>query len=120
MTDYIKNLQLENPRHPCRGEAERLAKSLLEETSCDGGVLRWRSNGAVPFPDAVDLAAHIGVPGLDVSATNETRRAEDEAFIAEYRRNPPRLTEESMADARAAHGPGVVLVDVLSGKRFTT
>ena len=61
-------------------------------------------------------------PGRFQTANSCTaaRERDLDAFLAAYRRNPPPVTDEMRFEARAAHGPGVELVDVISGRRFTT
>ena len=53
----------------------------------EGGVMRWK-NGRVPFPNVVAEAKAAGLP-VDVEATAAARKADAEAFLAEFRRNPP-------------------------------
>ena len=52
-----------------------------------GGLMRWK-NGRVPFPNVVAEAKAAGLP-VDVEATTAARAADVEAFLAEFRRNPP-------------------------------
>lgn len=54
----------------------------------EGGVMRWKSNGRVPFPNVVAEAKAAGLPA-DVEATATAREADVKAFLAEFRRNPP-------------------------------
>ena len=123
MTDYIR--QLTNPRYPFeQKEAERLANDLRLNTDIDNdGVIRWLSNGSVPPEDCVALAVHIGLP-VSVEACDEVREADLTAWLAEYRvaqanRSPEQVAEEH-AMARAAHGPGVRLVNVVTGESYIT
>ena len=123
MTDYIR--QLTNPRYEFeRKEAERLSNDLLLNTDVDPhGVMRWLSNGSVPPEDCVALAVHLGM-AVSVEACNEARTADLTAWIAEYRvaqanRSPEQVAEEQ-AMARAAHGPGVRLVNIFTGEGYTT
>jgi hypothetical protein len=48
------------------------------------------------------------------------RKRDLDAFTRAYRANPPRLTAEMRAEARAEFGPGVKMVDVISGRTWTT
>jgi hypothetical protein len=82
----------------------------------DGKVWRWSSNDA-PVP--LDAAAEYFIP-IDPAAQQAARDAYVTASIAEYRRNYTPPNAEQRAEARAAHGPGVKLVDVLSGHTWTT
>jgi len=58
-----------------------------------GGVMRWK-NGRVPFPNVVAEAKAAGLP-VDVEATAAARKGDAEAFLAEFRWNPPAVTEET-------------------------
>lgn len=84
----------------------------------DGKVWRWTSNDHVVPPDA---AVAYGIP-IDPEVHNAARDAETAEFAAQYRamRNKHGFSDEERAEARAAHGAGVELVDVISGHRFTT
>jgi hypothetical protein len=85
------------------------------------GVYRWLSNGAVPFDD---LLADAGV-SLEVrEVCRLARKLDNEKFFKEYlvaqaSRTPEEIGEER-ACARAAMGPGQLMVNVLTGERFTT
>lgn len=84
----------------------------------DDGVARWDSNGYVIPRDIAE--AH----GLDCPALRAARDAEIRAFAAECRaaaaRRSPAQMAEQRAEARAAHGPGVKMVNVITGERWTT
>lgn len=119
MTDYIR--QMTNPRFPFeKAEAERLLDQLQTGSTVTDGVLRWESNGSVPPADVVDFAEWIGMP-INVLKTTKARDEDTRRMIAEYRearKNGP--TAKERAEARAAHGPGVELVDIITGRRWTT
>ena len=59
----------------------------------EGGVMRWK-NGRVPFPNVVAEAKAAGLP-VDVEATAVARKADAEAFLAEFRRNSQGARSES-------------------------
>lgn len=84
----------------------------------DGKVWRWTSNGN-PVP--VDAAEEYGIP-IDPVEHAKAREAHLSEFAASYRefRETHGYSGEELFEARAAHGPGVELVDVISGHRFTT
>jgi hypothetical protein len=87
---------------------------------CDG-VYRWNANDRVPPKDIMDLM------GLDADETllhDTARDIDTDKHLAAYReaqatRTPEQISEE-MAEARAAHGPGVTLVNVVTGHKYTT
>lgn len=123
MTDYIKAFR--EPRDPYHREAIDLNRGFRAGwlTIDDHGVARWKSNSRVPPADILDLAAHVGIP-LDLIACDRARHAEQAAAIAAYRqtqaaRSPAEVAEQR-AEARAAHGPGVTLVNLFTGERFKT
>ena len=83
----------------------------------DGKVWRWASNDrCVPL----DAAKDYGIP-IDLVAQSAARNKETDALLAAYRAmnsGPP--SAEEIAEARAAHGRGVELVNIVTGRRFTT
>ena len=99
-------------RYPQRRDMDSTAYSD------DGGATwRWESNNSVA---PLDACREHGIP-CDEAAQAAAREAELVAFAAAYRaRQPKQPSAEQRAEARAAHGAGVVLVDVLTGRRFTT
>ena len=121
MTDYMK--QLTDASAFVRKDAERLTNQLRNEATITDGVIRWNSNKNVPPEDCVRLAAHIGLP-IDIAKCDAARDAEVSAFLADYRKARAQRTPEQIAEeramARAAHGPGVALVNVATGERYTT
>lgn len=89
------------------------------EATFSKGVMRWVSNGAVP---PAEHCAAAKAQGFDVSVARckEVRVTEQSQLIKEYIANQGPATAEHIAEARAAMGPGVVVVDVLTGRRYTT
>jgi len=81
------------------------------------GVVRWISNDRVPFDDVL---CTLPITPEQRAASNVAREAETAAFLAEWRTNPPEVTEEQRTEARAAFGPGVRIVDVITGRSYTT
>lgn len=84
------------------------------------GVWHWATNDT-PVP--LDAAKGYGIPVDPVK-----QRAKLDAYYtrvtADYRKMQARQTAadkaQQRAEARAAHGPGVKLVDVFTGESFTT
>lgn len=124
MTDYVAAYM--NSMSHYNGEAIRLAASIRNDATITDGVIRWNSNGRVPPMDVVAFAAHLNTIGslhqtVSVDASAAARDAETSAFLAEYRAaraNGP--TAEERFEARAAFGPGVDLVDVVTGRKWRT
>jgi hypothetical protein len=86
------------------------------------GVWRWNSNNACPFDDMMEAWEAAGlVTAAERKATDAARKADTTRTLAQYRKaraNGPSAHER--AAARAAHGPGVKLVDVITGQSWTT
>jgi hypothetical protein len=116
MTDYRKAYN--DPSHPYHREALRVAEKWTDTTYVDG-VVRWASNDQVPPQEILDLWAHLGFT-FNMAKSQAARDADMEAFLAEYRANYTGPTDEERFEARAAHGPGVVLVNAITGQRWTT
>lgn len=115
MTDYIADLNSANNAR--RRDAERLATQVTDSahSTIIDGVLRWRSNGAVPPADIVALAVHLE-EAVDVAKCDQARREEFEAFRRKAIEQDRPMTGEELSEARAAHGPGARLVNVLTGR----
>jgi len=119
MTDYIRIYESPRTRNEL-DEAEGLAtKYHMATTMDDDGAVRWLSNGRVPPADIIDFWAYLGLP-VNVAACTRKRDAETARFLAEYRANARPPSREERIEARAAHGPGVRLVNVITGKSFIT
>lgn len=121
MTDYVKAFS--NPRDIYHREAVRLADQVRDpaHASLDGdGVLRWTSNNSVPPVEVVALAHHLGA-GVDVAKCTAARDGETAAFLGAYRAaRAGGPTDEERLEARAALGPDVDLVNVVTGHRWRT
>ena len=83
------------------------------------GVARWESNNRVVPADSV-TPEMFQMPGFDFKATWDTRKAETDAFLNEYRRNRANnpLSFEDQAEAMNELGPDAV--DVITGKSVFT
>lgn len=104
--------------------AEKLAEQF-EDATVKGGVVRWNSNNSVPFEDMLTDFAEAGfIPFVTVGTSLEAREVDNKAFFAEYRKAQANRTEEQIAEqrfeARAAMGPGVEMVNIFTGERYTT
>lgn len=88
-----------------------------------GGVWRWISNDRIPFDD---MLINNGVTGACLERCRELREIQQERLITEYKRsqeeamNSPEAATERNAELRAAFGPGVVVVDAITGRRTRT
>lgn len=119
MTNYIADL---NHAHPSfRRDAERLAVQVSDSahSTVIDGVIRWTSNGSVPPADIVALAVHVGQP-VDVAKCNAARSADIAKLRAAMIANDRPMSREELTEARAAHGPGVRLVNMITGRVTVT
>lgn len=98
--------------------AERLRGKLMdpEDVREEGGVRFWRSNNR-PVPRSVYREAFVECPAVQAAADE----AYLDAFLSDYRKaRASGPSDEERCEARAAFGPGVELVDVVTGRRWTT
>lgn len=90
------------------------------EVVFDGRVYRWASNGRVPPADAIRDYKIDQLPGFDKAAHDAERDAEITEALEAYRsyRENQGYSDEEMYEMSAAFGPGVMVVDVITGKRI--
>jgi hypothetical protein len=106
-----------------RREAKRTRKRLregAEKVEEDHGVVfRWKESGNVVPPDCLERAFIAQPPGQEAARTEER----EEAF-QRYRQQQANRTdaqkEAQRQEARAAHGEGTDMVNVVTGERWTT
>jgi len=85
----------------------------------DGGqTWKWESNSAFC---PLDSCQRFGIPA-DLSAQRTALDAETKAFVKAYRKAQAgrRPSAEQRSEMRAAFGPGVTVVNVLTGRRTRT
>lgn len=99
-------------------EAERLRAQMTDPASAreEEGVYYWVESGNI-IPPSVFEDAFVDCP--------ESHKAAYEAFLKAFakayrKRQPKRPSAEEHFEARAAFGPRVKVVDVISGRKFTT
>jgi hypothetical protein len=85
------------------------------------GIWVWKSNDCVPF---ADMLQSWGIEGDELARHDVARTEQNDIFFAEYRaaqeaRTPEQLAEEQY-EMRAAFGPGVTVVNAITGVRTTT
>lgn len=81
------------------------------------GVARWVSNGSILMMDVVRDNRIDRVPGFVESLHVSAYGDHLSSFLKAYRSMDPGMSDEELSEARAAHGPGVVLVNVVTGRR---
>lgn len=112
-------VQYDNKGHVFHKESIRIEQQLRTEATITDGVIRWDSNNQVPPLDIVEFAAYIGLP-IDFDKSSLARDRDLDTFLADYRANYKGPTDEERFEARAAHGPGAKLVNVITGDSWTT
>jgi hypothetical protein len=83
------------------------------------GVVRWVSDDSVPFDDVLGELLDEGL--IDTSTlktTVEAREKEEDAWLEEYRNNPPQLSEGDLNELRTIHGSQAKVIDIFSGKEI--
>jgi hypothetical protein len=104
--------------------ADKVAENFNSATVV-GNVVRWNSNDRVPFGDMLNDFRTLGlIDDTTVEASNKARVVDTDKFLAVYRKAQALRTDEQIAEeryeARAAHGAGVELVNVITGERIVT
>jgi len=108
-------------------EAAELARNIefaqKSSYTITDGIVRWDSNNQVPPADMVEAIATFE-SSVDVAASKAAREEDNARFIAEYIKNQSNRSEEQKREerfeARAAMGPGVEMVNIITGERYTT
>lgn len=96
--------------------------TVTAEYHIDGLIVRWDSNGHAVPADVTALFYLVGRIDVDQMVhTDKARQDETIAAMAAYRAAQPATpTAEERFEAAAAFGTGVEVVDVVSGRTFTT
>jgi len=123
MTDYITAYKTNSPAHLVK---EAVGFTMALETGdavIDRGVIRWTSNNRVPPQDVVKFLEWFGEP-IDIAACDAAREEDIGDFLAKYRKAQASRTAdeiaEQRAEARAAVGSGVTMVNIFTGEKYTT
>lgn len=86
------------------------------------GVVGWLVGGTDFRPLSADTAAEYGVEWTAIQAAGY--EAYCDRVVGDYRRAQAEMSDEARAEQlyemRAAHGPGVNLVDIFTGETFRT
>lgn len=121
---FLERLTADGPfRHLRHAAADAIAQVRHNGFRITEGVMRWTPSETVVPMEYAEAAEFMGY-ALDLARHRTACDAQTSAAIAAHRETQARMTpeqrEERRMEARAAHGPGVELVDVLTGDRFTT
>ena len=105
-----------------------VTKFKAGEVHFQNGAAGWLFDSGEFRPlmdDAMEQLLEAGLVDADcVEITSQARDVYTERSIAEYIQAQRNRTAEQIAEerweARAAHGPGVKMVNILTGERYTT
>ena len=101
-------------------EIEKVKEDLAEgRITIDEHGVAHNCIGRVLMDDLAEVVEYV-TDKIDRKATAEAREIEVAQEIAEYRKNPPKMTEEDFAEMRAAFGPGETVVDIFTGQAYRT
>lgn len=112
--------------HVSEKDRVRYIEDFSSKTYTDNlGVIRWLSNERVPPQEIVRVWVEEGfLDKADEPRFDAARDEDTKAFLAEYTKNQANRSPEQIAEerfeARAAHGPGVELINAFTGERYVT
>lgn len=103
-------------------DATKRVQDYVEEAKMkadvdSNGAIRWKNNGNYLMDDYCEVLEYAGYP-FSREATKAARDVQVAQQLADYRANPPMITDEDIAEMRAAFGSGTSVVDVISGQQI--
>ena len=102
-------------------EIDKVTKEVVNGTiTIDSNGVAYNCIGRVVMDDLAEIIEYIGPVGFSREATRKARDEEVHREIEEYRKNPPKMTEEDFAEMRAAFGPGETVVNIFTGQTYRT
>lgn len=103
--------------HAEKEVAEAVAKADASAFVEANGAIKWLSNNHY-IPD--DFCEKLEYAGYNFSreATREARAFEQDEFLRHYRERYTGPSEEELAELRAVHGAGTVIVNVVTGQKI--
>ena len=95
---------------------------VIDNTNSETGpVVRWKSNKQIPFDDMLKkFLADSLITVQELVNSNEQREAEVLITLQQHRQQYTGPSDEARMEARATFGPGVELVNVLTGHKWRT
>ena len=112
---------------PATNREQATTAEIYWDTEDD--LITWRCNNRTPFEDMLTRIFETWGwsdehTARALRANKEARSAEAAKLIEQYRQAEANRTPEQIAEqryeARAAMGPGVEMVNVITGERYTT
>lgn len=103
-------------------DATKRVQDYVEEAKMkadvdSNGAIRWKNNGNYLMDDYCEVLEYAGYP-FSREATKAARDAQVAQQLADYKSNPPMMTDEEIEEMRAAFGSGTSVVDVIGGQRI--
>ena len=99
---------------------DKARQRFTEDATVTAGVVRWKSNRAVPPADILAQWAGLKLP-FDLARSTEAQELDTAAFVKEYRKRAPRrASAEERYEMRAAFGRGAKVVNVITGRMTRT
>lgn len=120
-TEIEVNGQTATVHKCCVREAQ---SAIRVQTDATGPICyRWKASDNCVPNDVMRIAYAFGIvsyPAVEVTAA--TRAEDTRQFVAQYRAAQAEqpIGAEQRVEARAAFGPGATVVDVISGRTYTT
>ena len=84
-------------------------------TNANGGAF-WNSNGNYLPADCAEILSHTDFT-FSMEETARARKAQNAAFLDNYRKNYKGPTAEERMEMEAAFGKGTTVVNVITGKK---
>lgn len=99
-------------------EVQRSVQEADELATVDeNGAIKWNSNGHYLMDDFCERLEYAGY-NFSRETTAKARDLQNNAFIAEYRRNYQEPTEEELFEMRAAFSEDATVVNILTGREI--
>ena len=110
-------------RNPTERELNEAAEKFAKnDHRIEDGVLLWNSNDRSPMNDLTTLWLKLDLISEEIfHATEKARDEQNEAFFKSYAAARANRSDEQIAEEqfemRAAFGPGIEIVNVITGER---
>lgn len=109
----------ETPRREAKREREYLREHAEKVETEHGVAFRWKESGNVVPPDCLERALVSPPPGQE-AARDEEREEAFQRYREQQAQRTEAQKEAQRREARAAHGEGTDMVNVVTGERWTT
>lgn len=98
-------------------QIDRMNASIAngEIATTETGAAYWVSSGNFLPSDCAEVLTYTGYD-FSIEATTAARKAQNAAFLDNYRKNH-KITEEERIEAHAALGANTQIIDIITGER---